>query len=293
MTLVQPPAPAPGGRTDDPGGPGGIRPRHSAHASTTFLLTLLGCAAVLTVLYIVAVRTGIGQRVDRAAVLHHHLVRTPDADVATSNRVWLLATVLLAPAVIWYGRRNRRGLIVNGCAAAVSVLLAEVARKMLERPSLGPFDPLYGASFPSGHAAAAMGLALAVVALADGTWVRRLVPAITGFVAAFALAIPTHRPSDLIAGFVLALGTVLVAQRVGGLGAPDPPYRPVRGREWRTAVLRSVGLTVVLLVAEALALRRAHLTLADLGYAFPIAVLAVVGGAEVTVVVFRAARSRS
>lgn len=155
---------------------GPLRP--SPKAGTT--LALLGCAAALTVLYIVAVRTGVGQRVDRAAVLHHHLDRTPDADVTTSNRTWLLATVSLAPAVIWCGRRDRRKLLVNGCAAAASVLVAEVSRNMLARPSLGPFDPFYGASFPIGHAAAAMGLALALVALADGTWVWRLVPAIPG-----------------------------------------------------------------------------------------------------------------
>ncbi len=291
MTLVQPP-----GRHEPALDPERVRTAVPMNRSKTdraaCLLTLLGCVAVLVVLYVVAVRTGVGQQVDNAAVLHHHLDRTPEADVASADRILLAATILLAPVVIWCGGRNRRRLIVNGGAVAVAVLLAEMLREMLHRPSLGRFDPLYGASFPSGHSAAAMALALAVVALADGSWVRRLVPLVPGAVAAIALAVPIHRPSDLIAGFAVALGTMTAVRWIVRDDSALLPRPPEPTRLWRAALARSVCLTAALLAAEALALRRADLTLSDLGPGFPIAVLAVVGGAELTIITFRAATTR-
>ncbi len=291
MTLVQPPADRASALADDVV-PDRAPPRRTATGRTARMLALLGCLAALVALYVVAVHTGIGQRVDNAAVLHHHLDRTPDADVGTSDHILLLATVLLVPLVLWCGRRDRRKLIVNVCAAAGSVLVAELSRELLQRPYLGRFDPLYGASFPSGHAAAAMGSALALVAVADGTWVRRLVPVVPGFVAAFALAVPIHRPSDLIAGYVVALAIMSAADSAVGSSArpASVPRSPIRW--WRVALLRTIGLTVILLVAEAVVLRHAHLTSADLGPGFPLGVLAVVGGAELTIGAYRLARTR-
>lgn len=291
MTLVQPSGPRDRALAADMI-PGPVPPRRTASGSAGRMLVLVGCVAALVALYVIAVRTGIGQRVDNAAVLHHHLDRTRDADVSSSDHMLLLATVLLAPLLIWCGRRDRRKLIVNVGAVAGSVLLAEVSREALHRPYLGRFDPLYGASFPSGHSAAAMALALALVAVADGPWVRRLVPAVPGFVAAFALAVPIHRPSDLIAGFVIALGSMTAAQWVSRSSGPRSASRTASIRWWRAALMRSGGLTAVLLGAEAISLRRAHLTSADLGPGFPLAVFAVVGGAELTIAAFRVAKDR-
>lgn len=285
MTLVDRAVPADASRRDDPpkrgrlAGPTGRGARR--------LVALLSAFAALATLYALAVRTGVGQRIDNAPVLRHHLTRTPDGDISTWNLGLLLTTVALAPIVVWVGRANRRMLLLYGGAAVGAVLLAEVSREVLTRPALGVFDPLYGASYPSGHAAAAMALALALIALADGPWVRRLAPIVPAVVGALVVAIPIHRPSDVLAGFAIAVAAMTVARWTSRRLGQPPTGLDQRATHWPASVLRACAVTAAFLAAEAVAVRRAHLDLADLGWTFPVTVLALVLAAEATVLAFR------
>ena len=120
-------------------------------------------------------------------------------------------------------------------------------------------------------------------------------PAIPAFVAALAVATPIHRPSDVAGGFVLALGTMAPAMWISGdkqmrtaalPAGSAPPWR------WRSALVRAVCLTVLFLIGEQVALRRAHLTLVDLGWSFPVVVLALIALSELTVGAFRVAMAK-
>ena len=53
----------------------------SARQRTTRVLAVAGCLAAIVVLYLVAVRTQVGQRMDDASIVRHHLDRTPSKDV--------------------------------------------------------------------------------------------------------------------------------------------------------------------------------------------------------------------
>jgi hypothetical protein len=87
--------------------------------------------------------------------------------------------------------------------------------------SLGS-SPIHLPSFPSGHATAAMSLALAVVLVVPRAW-RPLAAAVGGAFAVgvgLSVVIETwHYPSDVVGGFLLATGWALVA--LAGLRAAE------------------------------------------------------------------------
>ena len=110
-----------------------------------------------------------------------------------------------------------------------------------------------------------------------------------------AVATPIHRPSDVAGGFVLALATMAAAMWISGdkrRPAAALPARSAPPWRWRSALVRAVGLTALFLVGEQVALRRAHLTLVDLGWSFPVVVLALIVLSELTVGAFRVAMAR-
>jgi membrane-associated phospholipid phosphatase len=125
-------------------------------------------------------------------------------------------------------------------AAAVAVLLVatgattQALKHVLDQPrhvpSL-PWDPV-GNQWPSGHATAAMTLALCAVMVAPPAW--RAVTALVGWSATVALAYATlaltwHYPSDVLAGLLVAglwvSGALALLLRIepGDPRAPRPP----------------------------------------------------------------------
>jgi len=247
---------------------------------------LSATSGALVLLYLAAVRTGWGQRVDNAAVVRHNLDRLADQDVSNASHAILAAALVLFPVVLVVGLRERLrlGLVLAGALGAVGV--AKAAQDVLPRPELLSFNPLYSASYPSGHAAGAMSLALGLTLLGPGRrwtrWVATLVPAL---VASLALDMPIHRPSDVLAGFLIALaavGAVALLWPAAAAPEPAPSWEPVA---------RVAAIGVVLLGVELIVLRPSHLGLGQLGPAFLLATAGMALAAELVVTGFTRLRS--
>lgn len=110
----------------------------------------------------------------------------------------------------------RRGRVRDAVFPVAAVLGASLAnllvKALVDRPAIESADGS-GASFPSGTATWSMGIAAALVLLAPPS--RRLLAAVVGAVFVIGLAAiiaweEWHYPSDILAGWCLALAWVLV-----------------------------------------------------------------------------------
>lgn len=179
------------------------------------LLVLSGTsAAALAALYVLAMGTGEGVRLDTSARrslmwaggwrldhLHSALLHTVPAALA--------AAAALVALEAWRGRRARA---VRAGAILAGVPLAALGLKSL----LHALDPLGGdaargtgaASFPSGHSAAAFTAVLVAVLLAPRP--HRLTATLAGAAYAAAVGVASvgdggHYPSDVAASYLLAI----------------------------------------------------------------------------------------
>jgi hypothetical protein len=219
-----------------------------------------GCLAAATVVYVVAVRTFTGQAVENVAMDGHPEDKwwrvRPVAD-----RMGIVASLLVAAGVVavvtWAWRRGswQRALAVAASIATSAALAEALKLWVLTRPGLvavGERAYLAPNTFPSGHTAAVVAVALAAVALAPPA--RRLPVALAGgayaaLVELVLLGGEAHRPAD-------AVGAALVSTAVG-LGAialvtswacgPDAPESPepgaLTGQAGRTGPLVSTAGT--------------------------------------------------
>ena len=143
----------------------------------------------------------------------------------------VLALVVLAAAILLVAQRRHRELFALLGCVAVSVLLVEALKWIVQRPR--PQDwtgPDYlGHSFPSASAMLSavvyFGLALLFTAAWRGTWKRKLIlAAVLGLVLLIGFSLMClryHFVSDVLAGW---LGAVLVL--LGGKPNPQPTARP-------------------------------------------------------------------
>jgi membrane-associated phospholipid phosphatase len=178
------------------------------------VLLLVLCILLLAVLYVVAVQTSWGQRLDDAALDG----RTTRVGVLNATQRLLdtisvasLAAVGVVIAVIAVARRRPHlalmALVVIGGANVTTELLK---RQILPRPDLiGEGDRLAGPSFPSGHATVAMSVVVALVLVVPARW--RATTAAAGFVYAglVGMGVVTagwHRPSDVMGAYLVAVG---------------------------------------------------------------------------------------
>jgi hypothetical protein len=167
---------------------------------------------LLVLVYLIAIRTHIGQRIDAVAFQRRSSVtaamtRRTDRLLGTVSVASLLgfggAIVLIALA-----RRRVSLAIATGVAMAGAVLTTEVLKMMiLTRPDLG-FGGVGYNTFPSGHATIGMTLSLGAVMVAPVSLRRPvlLVAALTS--TAFGTAVLSsgwHRPSDTIGAYLVSL----------------------------------------------------------------------------------------
>ncbi len=243
------------------------------------------CAVLgLAVLYVVAVRTGWGQRLDEKAVFNHRYDRTRDSDAHLVGMLLGVASLTFAPVLL---RRVRRDSLARAaCLATVAATVtAEVLRRgVFARPVLIGSDSLNGPSFPSGHTAAAMSIALGVGLVVPAARRLRLASLATAVViGAVAVFVPTHRVSDVVGGYLLAtffMGIVAI-------GAPRSESRiRLVAIAYRMYARVAVALLVVLLASAQLGARRAGLSLADFGRAFAVAIVVVITVATALVMLF-------
>lgn len=223
------------------------------------LLRLAACCAILFVVLLAAVHWPPGSSLDMLGLSGFESANSGWVEGVTAKLSGLgdpmpvaLITIVLAALALARGR-PRVALVVLALIAATSVssqALKALLGRTLEVPIIG--DVVGPESYPSGHATAAMALALAAVLAAP----RRTRPAaavLGGLVAlavgASTVALGAHLPSDVLGGYLLATGWTLAL--VAALSVANHRF-PARDRGAATRVGRaSERIAAVGLVAAA------------------------------------------
>jgi membrane-associated phospholipid phosphatase len=212
-----------------------LRPAHAALAALT-------CAGLAALVWLLAFRSGGVHSVDLYVFDHASKVReTPlgpplEAVAALCNPLpyALLALVVLAAGYVRYGRAG--AVVVAAVLVAPNALTQWLKDATAEdrvgpgRPDIVHVDP---ASWPSGHATAAMAIALAAL-IAAPVGLRAPVAAVglifAGIVGAAVVGLGWHFPSDVAGGYLVA-----AAAAAGGFSlletraAPLARWLPARG----------------------------------------------------------------
>jgi membrane-associated phospholipid phosphatase len=186
--------------------------------SRKVLLALAGlCAGLFVVLLGVAYWTGFGRWLDGAALQGFVALQRPAVESVgrvVAHSVDPLPYALAGGALVWLAaaRRGRRLAVAIAALLAGSAVTSQVLKPALAHARFEGFlgeAQIGAAAFPSGHATAAMALALAAVIVAPAVW-RRPVAVVAG---AFALAVSFsivtlgwHFPSDVLGGHLVAAG---------------------------------------------------------------------------------------
>ncbi|HVS28122.1 MAG TPA: phosphatase PAP2 family protein [Solirubrobacteraceae bacterium] len=189
--------------------------------------------------------------------------------------LWLgapLPLFVLGALVCLLGLRNGgpRSALLVPVVVAGGTASAELLKPLLAHSHATTLSvpPVAAASFPSGHATAAMSLALCAVVVAG----PRLRPLITAIGAAFAVAtslalitLGWHFPSDVVGGFLVATSWTLVA--VAALWAAQHRWPARTGRAAVVRVSHTLAPSILLglvglVVVVAFALTRPEAALA-------------------------------
>ena len=186
------------------------------------------CLVALAATWIVAELVPAAQVKDSAILNHFVLLGRPGVDSVANALLHVLdplpfilwALVLVAVALV---RRRPRVAVAVALVMSLAPLTAETLKPLLAHPhvqiGLAHID---AASWPSGHATAALALVLCAVLVAPA----RLRPLVTGVGLAFAAAVGCsllilawHMPSDVLGGYLVA--SLWIALAVAGLRATD------------------------------------------------------------------------
>jgi membrane-associated phospholipid phosphatase len=177
------------------------------------LAAALACLGALALVYVIASRVPEARLKDAALLYHATLL-----DTAGLERVGLFVLHLLDPGVFifWTAAIVAVGFARGGArlalAAAAVAVLAPLSSETLKPILAHPHDSVLGAhiggaSFPSGHAAAAAALVLAGLLVAP----VRMRPVLAAVGACFAavvgallIVLAWHMPSDVVGGYLMA-----------------------------------------------------------------------------------------
>jgi membrane-associated phospholipid phosphatase len=230
-------------------------------------IALTGAAAgvvLLALTWYVAHYVGLGRQVDASILRGFSDLTRPRLDRVT-NFIAALCNprhyVFLAAVPVIVALMRRRVRVA--AMIAVVLLCANETTQLLKPLLAGPRDvvqwvPIDAASWPSGHATAAMSLALCMVIAAPAR--RR--PVVAAAMAAFAIAVcysflelGWHYPSDVLGGFLVAgtwtlLGiaglSIVEARRTGGLRESEPRRASFSVSEALTPAVVVVAVAVIL-----------------------------------------------
>jgi hypothetical protein len=229
-----------------------------AHVRTARGVLRLAVLAMTVVcgLYVLAVLTPAGQRLEAQLVSGARAVPLADSAVAAASALARLGPPLIvavALLVALLARRNWRGAWVTGFSVLGASAAAVLPYLVLPRPR---FAGVAGdaASFPSPLAAMAVAAAVSCPLVYTGRGLAVLAPCLPAVVAWMQLHGLWHRPSDLLAGAVIGVAVPLVvcAVNVEYLPVSVPcPVTPVRWWAWVAAVALPAGLVVALFDAAA------------------------------------------
>ena len=238
----------------------------SRHLVRLSVLAILACALV----YVVALGTRWGLHADERAFPsgiggvtweHAHAALRRAVDTIHVATVVLAAVAAVLAALV----RRRFDL----AAVAVATLAGANLTTHLLKPLLAHADPLGGeaargldASFPSGHATAAMSLALVAVIVAPRRWrgwVSVLAAGYAACVGVGLVALVAHYPSDVVGGYLVAgawaaaMAAIALAWRERG--GPAPARVPLPSAGTAIALLGLALVAAALLLVPASHLR--------------------------------------
>ena len=238
----------------------------SRHLVRLSVLAILACALV----YVVALGTRWGLHADERAFPsgiggvtweHAHAALRRAVDTIHVATVVLAAVAAVLAALV----RRRFDL----AAVAVATLAGANLTTHLLKPLLAHADPLGGeaargldASFPSGHATAAMSLALVAVIVAPRRWrgwVSVLAAGYAACVGVGLVALVAHYPSDVVGGYLVAgawaaaMAAIALAWRERG--GPAPARVPLPSAGTAIALLGLAVVAAALLLVPASHLR--------------------------------------
>jgi membrane-associated phospholipid phosphatase len=244
-------------------------------ARTAFIAAALS-AFLLGLTWVVAIHSGLGQHADQSIFKGFLDLSRPSVDRLArflarlcSPTPWVYFAAI--PVLVALARRRPR------VAAAIAVILlgangtTQLLKPLLAVPRahylLGDAKQVVAASWPSGHATAAMSLTLASVLAAPARWR----PAVAALGASFAVAVSYsfltlgwHYPSDVLGGFLIAAAwTFVVVGVVFTLDArrnraPAVSAAPARTSLRQTLTPPAVTLVVGAALAVLVALARPH-----------------------------------
>lgn len=234
---------------------------------------VLAVAFVLT--YLFFVRTYTGQIVDErafngAADQHTLIARLSGAFLGNVAYIAIGGGILLTLLIGGLTRRPKH-IVVAFATGVVALGVAELSKYVfLSRAQTGATDA-FNNSFPSGHATVAAAAALAVFLVSTPRW-RPLSAVLGGAFAVLtgilALISQWHRPSDVVAGFMLVgvcgcLGAVaLIAWRVPEAGRPA---RALPVLWWIAGIAALVSLIAFVFIYATVQDHGSHLEIAYLG----------------------------
>jgi len=254
------------------------------------LLSLAGAAVVLFgIVYVLAVRTTWGQRLDATALSGRGALRprTIDAAAQLLDTISVASLVLVGGLIVLIALARRRpflslgaGIVIAGACISTELL----KHVFLSRPDLGIIDPLGRTpSFPSGHTTVAFSLAMAALLVAPSRY--RALVGIAGTlygigVGVAVVATANHRPSDPIgAVLVVTAWAATVAASLQSVSVGTPRDHADR----RVSPALALGGAALLafafigLVGTALAIKLNDLGTVELSGAFAGACAAITG----------------
>jgi membrane-associated phospholipid phosphatase len=208
----------------------------------TALVGAAGGVLGLALVWYVSHYTGAGKHVDASILRGFADLTRPRLDKLTNFIASLCDPdpyVVLAalPVLVALVRRRPRVAVMLAVVILCANETTELLKPLLVAPrEVGAFGVMYNSSWPSGHATAAMSLALCAIVAAPA----RLRPAVAAAMAAFAIAVSYsflelewHYPSDVLGGFLVAgtwtllgvAGLSMFEARRGRVSAEAAPAR--------------------------------------------------------------------
>ena len=281
---------------DEPGLVAGVPIRPVTINRRPALFALAGAAVVLlTLVYLIGVRTTWGQRLDATALQGRTSLRPRTVHAASQllDTISVGSLVLIGGLIVLIALARRRPVLSLAAGAVIggSVVTTELLKKViLTRPDLGIVDPIgLKPSYPSGHTTVAFSLAIAATLVAPSR--HRALVAVVGALYTIGIGVgvvatANHRPSDPIgAVMVVTACSASMAALLQSVSVDTP--RDIGNRRVSPALaLSAAGLLAfafVGLAGTALAIRADRLGTIELSGAFAGACAAITGAVLIAV----------
>ncbi len=214
-------------------------------------LLAAAAAAATCLLFLGAVHTAEGQRLDDAARGDLSLSTAPRAYAATQrllDTISVSSLALFGLGIMGIALLRRSPALALGAGVVVlgANLTTQAIKARFDRPDLVGGGLATEGGFPSGHVTVAMSLAMGLVLVAPASfrWTATLIGcAYATGVGIAVIALDWHRPSDVVGAYLVSVAwTAAVASILVAVDRPAPPD----GREGR-ATARIGGAIAALL----------------------------------------------